>query len=90
MALEGQHLDHRAPAAAIALFSPQDVGNKEALWRFETTQKQLQLWPLFTLVVIVSEADAGVAMPLLAAAGEQVFHIGVIEDRKGRAQTIVV
>ncbi len=42
------------------------------------------------MVVIVSEADAGVAMQLLAAAGEQVFHIGVIEDRKGRAQTIVV
>jgi phosphoribosylformylglycinamidine cyclo-ligase len=42
------------------------------------------------MVVIVAEADAGVAMQLLAAAGEQVFHIGVIEDRKGRAQTIVV
>ena len=42
------------------------------------------------MVVIVAEAEAGVAMQLLAAAGEQVFHIGVIEDRKGRAQTIVV
>ena len=42
------------------------------------------------MVVIVAEQDAGQAMQLLAAAGEQVFHIGVIEERKGRAQTIVV
>ena len=42
------------------------------------------------MVVIVAKEDAGVAMQLLAAAGEQVFHIGVIEERKGRAQTIVV
>ncbi len=42
------------------------------------------------MVVIVSPAEAGMAMQLLAAAGEQVHHIGVIEDRKGRAQTIVV
>ena len=41
------------------------------------------------MVVIVAEQDAGQAMQLLAAAGEQVFHIGVIEERKGRAQTIV-
>jgi hypothetical protein len=28
-------------------------------------------------------------MQLLAAAGEQVHHIGLIEERQGRAQTIV-
>ena len=42
------------------------------------------------MVVIVAEQDAGQAMQLLAAAGEHVYHIGVIEDRKGRAQTVVV
>jgi phosphoribosylformylglycinamidine cyclo-ligase len=41
------------------------------------------------MVVIVAKADAGVAMQLLAAAGEQVHHIGLIEERQGRAQTIV-
>jgi phosphoribosylformylglycinamidine cyclo-ligase len=41
------------------------------------------------MVVIVSAQDAGLAMQLLGAAGEQVYHIGVIEERKGRAQTIV-
>jgi len=43
------------------------------------------------MVVIVAEANAGVAMQLLAAAGERVFHIGRIEARaEGQAQTIVV
>jgi len=43
------------------------------------------------MVVIVSEAEAGVAMQLLAAAGEHVYHIGRIEARAdGQAQTIVV
>ena len=42
------------------------------------------------MVVIVAEADAGVAMQLLAAAGEQVYHIGRIEARgQGQAQTVV-
>jgi len=42
------------------------------------------------MVVIVAEADAGVAMQLLAAAGEQVHHIGRIAARgQGQAQTIV-
>jgi phosphoribosylformylglycinamidine cyclo-ligase len=41
------------------------------------------------MVVIVAEADAGAAMQLLGAAGEQVYHIGTIEERNGRAQTIV-
>jgi phosphoribosylformylglycinamidine cyclo-ligase len=42
------------------------------------------------MVVIVAEADAGAAMQLLAAAGERVHHIGLIEERRGRAPTIVV
>lgn len=43
------------------------------------------------MVVIVAEADAGVAMQLLAAAGEIVHHIGRIEARgEGQAQTVVV
>ncbi len=43
------------------------------------------------MVVIVAEADAGAAMQLLAAAGEQVHHIGLIKARgEGQAQTIVV
>jgi phosphoribosylformylglycinamidine cyclo-ligase len=43
------------------------------------------------MVVIVAEADAGAAMQLLAAAGEQVHHIGLIKTRgEGEAQTIVV
>ncbi len=43
------------------------------------------------MVVIVAEADAGAAMQLLAAAGEQVHHIGRIEARdEGQAQTIFV
>ena len=43
------------------------------------------------MVVIVAEAEAGVAMQLLAAAGEKVFAIGRIAARKeGQAQTIVV
>jgi phosphoribosylformylglycinamidine cyclo-ligase len=43
------------------------------------------------MVVIVAEADAGVAMQLLAAAGETVHHIGRIEARgEGQAQTVVV
>ena len=42
------------------------------------------------MVVIVSSAEAGTAMQLLSAAGEQVFHIGTIESRRGRAQTLVV
>jgi phosphoribosylformylglycinamidine cyclo-ligase len=43
------------------------------------------------MVVIVAEAEAGVAMQLLAAAGERVFAIGRIEARgEGQAQTIVV
>ncbi|MCX7168145.1 MAG: phosphoribosylformylglycinamidine cyclo-ligase [Rhodocyclales bacterium] len=42
------------------------------------------------MVVIAAEADAGVAMQLLAAAGEQVYHIGRIEARgQGQAQTVV-
>ena len=42
------------------------------------------------MVVIVAEADAGVAMQLLAAAGEKVHHIGRIEARgAGQAQTVV-
>ncbi len=42
------------------------------------------------MVVIVAEADAGIAMQLLAAAGELVYHIGRIEARaEGQAQTIV-
>ena len=43
------------------------------------------------MVVIVAEADAGVAMQLLAAAGEMVPHIGRIAARaEGQAQTDVV
>ena len=42
------------------------------------------------MVVIVSSAEAGTAMQLLSAAGEQVFHIDTIESRRGRAQTLVV
>ena len=43
------------------------------------------------MVVIVAEADAGVAMQLLAAAGEMVHHIGRIAARgEGQAQTLVV
>ena len=43
------------------------------------------------MVVIVAAADAGAAMQLLAAAGEQVHHIGLIKARdEGQAQTIVV
>ncbi len=43
------------------------------------------------MVVIVAREAAGVAMQLLAAAGEQVHHIGLIETRgAGQAQTIVV
>jgi phosphoribosylformylglycinamidine cyclo-ligase len=43
------------------------------------------------MIVIVAEADAGAAMQLLAAAGEQVHHIGRIEARgAGQAQTIFV
>jgi phosphoribosylformylglycinamidine cyclo-ligase len=43
------------------------------------------------MVVIVAEAEAGAAMQLLAAAGEQVHHIGLIKARgEGQAQTIVV
>ncbi|NJD34908.1 MAG: phosphoribosylformylglycinamidine cyclo-ligase [Betaproteobacteria bacterium] len=42
------------------------------------------------MVVIVAETDAGAAMDLLAGLGEQVHRIGVIEERKGRAQTVVV
>ena len=43
------------------------------------------------MVVIVAEADAGAAMQLLSAAGEQVYHIGLIKPRgEGQAQTIVV
>ena len=42
------------------------------------------------MVVIVAEADAGIAMQLLAAAGEMVYHIGRIEARaEGQAQTVV-
>jgi phosphoribosylformylglycinamidine cyclo-ligase len=42
------------------------------------------------MVVIVAEADAGIAMQLLAAAGELVYHIGRIEARvEGQAQTVV-
>ncbi len=43
------------------------------------------------MVVIVAREAAGVAMQLLAAAGEQVHHIGLIETRgAGQAQTVVV
>jgi phosphoribosylformylglycinamidine cyclo-ligase len=43
------------------------------------------------MVVIVAEAEAGMAMQLLAAAGEQVHHIGLIKARDaGQAQTVVV
>jgi phosphoribosylformylglycinamidine cyclo-ligase len=43
------------------------------------------------MVVIVAEAEAGVAMQLLAAAGETVYHIGHIAARgEGQAQTVVV
>ncbi|MCM2306872.1 MAG: phosphoribosylformylglycinamidine cyclo-ligase [Sulfuritalea sp.] len=43
------------------------------------------------MVVIVAEADAGSAMQLLAAAGEQVYLLGHIAARaEGQAQTIVV
>ena len=43
------------------------------------------------MVVIVAETDAGVAMQLLAAAGEKVYHIGRIEARgEGQAQTVVI
>ncbi|MCM2289106.1 MAG: phosphoribosylformylglycinamidine cyclo-ligase [Sulfuritalea sp.] len=43
------------------------------------------------MVVIVAEADAGAAMQLLSAAGEQVYHIGLIKTREAaQAQTIVV
>ena len=43
------------------------------------------------MVVIVAEADAGAAMQLLAAAGEQVYLLGHIAARgAGQAQTIVV
>jgi phosphoribosylformylglycinamidine cyclo-ligase len=43
------------------------------------------------MVVIVAEADAGVALQLLAAAGETVYCIGRIEARgEGQAQTSVV
>jgi phosphoribosylformylglycinamidine cyclo-ligase len=43
------------------------------------------------MVVIVAEADAGVALQLLAAAGESVHHIGHIAARsEGQAQTVVV
>ena len=43
------------------------------------------------MVVIVAKEAAGVAMQLLAAAGEQVHHIGLIETRgAGQAQTVVV
>ena len=42
------------------------------------------------MVVIVAEADAGIAMQLLAAAGELVYHIGRIEARTaGQAKTVV-
>jgi phosphoribosylformylglycinamidine cyclo-ligase len=42
------------------------------------------------MVVIVAEAEAGMAMQLLAAAGEQVHHIGLIKARDaGQAQTVV-
>ena len=42
------------------------------------------------MVVIVAEADAGIAMQLLAATGEHVHHIGRIEARReGQVQTIV-
>jgi phosphoribosylaminoimidazole (AIR) synthetase len=42
------------------------------------------------MVVIVAEADAGIAMQLLAAAGELVHHIGRIEARaEGQPQTVV-
>ena len=43
------------------------------------------------MVVIVAEAEAGVAMQLLAAAGERVFAIGRVEARsEGQAQAIVI
>jgi len=43
------------------------------------------------MVVIVAEADAGSAMQLLAAAGEQVYLLGHIAARaEGQAQTVVV
>ncbi|WP_310450486.1 phosphoribosylformylglycinamidine cyclo-ligase [Sulfuritalea sp.] len=43
------------------------------------------------MVVIVAEADAGSAMQLLAAAGEQVYLLGHIAARgAGQAQTVVV
>ena len=43
------------------------------------------------MVVIVAEADAGAAMQLLAAAGEQVYLLGHIAARaEGQAQTVVV
>jgi len=42
------------------------------------------------MVVIVAQEGAGAAMQLLAAAGEQVYHIGLIENRSaGQAQTVV-
>jgi phosphoribosylaminoimidazole (AIR) synthetase len=43
------------------------------------------------MVVIVAQADAGVAMQLLAATGEKVYHIGRIETRGAeQPQTVVV